>query len=51
MSLSRKYQKLLRDGRAARQDWPTATIQKKLSPQEQERLAVAIALLERLMED
>lgn len=51
ISLSRKCQKLLRNGRAARQDWLTAAIEKKLSPQEQERLAVAIALLERLMED
>jgi DNA-binding MarR family transcriptional regulator len=51
MSLSRKCQKLLRDGRAARQDWLTTTIQKKLSSQEQDRLASALGLLARLMED
>jgi DNA-binding MarR family transcriptional regulator len=51
MSLSRKCQKLLRDGRAARQDWLTTTIQKKLSSQEQERLASAVDLLARLIED
>lgn len=51
MSLSRKCQKLLRDGRAARQDWLTTTIQKKLSSTEQERLASALNLLARLIED
>ena len=51
MSLSRKCQKLLKDGRAARQDWLTTTIQKKLSSQEQERLASAVHLLARLIED
>ena len=51
MSLSRKCQKLFKDGRAARQDWLTTTIQKKLSSLEQERLASAIDLLARLIED
>jgi DNA-binding MarR family transcriptional regulator len=51
MSLSRKCQKLLKDGRAARQDWLTTTIQKKLSSQEQENLAAAANLLARLIED
>jgi DNA-binding MarR family transcriptional regulator len=51
ISLSRKCEKLLKDGRAARQDWLTTTIQKKLSVQEQERLASAVGLLARLMED
>jgi DNA-binding MarR family transcriptional regulator len=51
MSLSRKCEKLFRDGRAARQDWLTTTIQKKLSSQEQERLASAVNLLARLIED
>ena len=51
MSLSRKCQKLFREGRAARQDWLTTTIQKKLSAQEQERLASAVNLLARLVED
>lgn len=51
MSLSRKCQKLLKDGRAARQDWLTTIIQKKLSSKEQERLASAVDLLTRLVED
>jgi DNA-binding MarR family transcriptional regulator len=51
MSLSRKCQKLLKDGRAARQDWLTTRIQKKFSSREQEKLAFAVDLLARLMED
>jgi DNA-binding MarR family transcriptional regulator len=51
MSLSRKCRKLFRDGRTARQDWLTSTIQRKLSSQEQERLASAVELLGRLIED
>jgi DNA-binding MarR family transcriptional regulator len=51
MSLSRKCQKLLMDGRTARQDWLTTIIQKKLSPHEQEKLAAAVNLLARLIED
>ena len=51
MSLSRKCQKLFKEGRAARQDWLTTTIQKKLSSQEQEKLSAAISLLARLIED
>jgi len=51
ISLSRKCRRLLSEGRAARQDWLTATIQRKLSAQDQEKLAVAIELLTRLLED
>src|SRR6202453_4983910 len=51
MSLSRKCQKLLKEGRAARQDWLTTTIQKKLSSQEQEKVAAAVNLLTQLVED
>lgn len=51
MSLSRKCQKFLKEGRAARQDWLTTTIQKKLAVQEQEKLAAVLELLERLVED
>jgi len=51
MSLSRKCQNLLKDGRAARQDWLTTTIQKKLSSGEQEKLAATVNLLARLIED
>jgi DNA-binding MarR family transcriptional regulator len=51
ISLSRKCQKLLREGRAARQDWLTTNIQKKLSSREQQKLASAVDLLARLIED
>ena len=51
VSLSRKCQKLLKEGRTARHDWLTNTIQKKLSALEQERLAAAVGLLARLVED
>ena|ERR1700761_1048213 len=51
MALSRKCQKLLREGRAARHDWLTKTIQQKLSSQEQEKLAAAVSLFARLLED
>lgn len=51
MSLSRKCEKMLKEGRAARQDWLAATIHKKLSSQEQEKLATAVELLARLVED
>ena len=51
MSLSRKCQKLLTEGRTARQDWLTTTIQEKLSVQDQEKLAAAVELLARLVED
>lgn len=51
MSLSKKCEKLLREGRAARQDWLTATILQKLSVQEQRQLSTALELLSRLAED
>ncbi len=51
MSLSRKCQKLLKEGRAARQDWLASTIQKKLSARDQQKLAAAVDLLARLIED
>ena len=51
MSLTPKCLKLLQEGRAARQDWLTTTISKKLSVQEQEKLQAALALLTRLVED
>ncbi|MGY2736954.1 MarR family winged helix-turn-helix transcriptional regulator [Sphingomonas sp. UYP23] len=37
--------------RAARQDWLFRTIQSRLSPQEQDQLAAAVALLQRLVDD
>jgi DNA-binding MarR family transcriptional regulator len=51
MSLTPKCLRLLQDGRAARQDWLTATISQKLSVQEQKKLHEALALLARLVED
>ena len=51
MSLSRKCQGLLKEGRAARQDWLTTTISQKLSAHEQEKLQAALELLARLVED
>ena len=51
MSLSKKCEKLLRESRAARQDWLTTTILQKLSAQEQQKLSAALELLSRLTED
>jgi DNA-binding MarR family transcriptional regulator len=51
MSLSRKCQKFLKEGRAARQDWLTTTIQEKLSVQDQEKLGAVLEVLARLVED
>ena len=51
LSLTKACQKLLREGRAARQDWLTARIQEKLSTREQETLAASLTLLTRLVED
>ena len=51
MSLSKKCQKRLREVRAARQDWLTATIVQKLSAQEQQQLSTTLELLSRLTED
>jgi DNA-binding MarR family transcriptional regulator len=51
ISLSRKCRKLINDGRAARQDWLASTIQERLSAQDQKKLAAALVLLARLIED
>jgi DNA-binding MarR family transcriptional regulator len=51
LSLSKTCQQWIQDGRTARQDWLTRTIQSKLSGQEQEKLAAAVELLARLVED
>jgi DNA-binding MarR family transcriptional regulator len=51
MSLTPKCLKLLREGRAARQDWLTATITSKLSAKEQQRLQGALEVLARLVEE
>jgi DNA-binding MarR family transcriptional regulator len=51
ISLSKKCEKLLRESRAARQDWLTTAILQKLSAQEQQKLSSALKLLGRLTED
>jgi DNA-binding MarR family transcriptional regulator len=51
MSLSKKCEKLLKEGRAARQDWLTKIILQKLSAQEQQQLSTTLDLLSRLTED
>jgi DNA-binding MarR family transcriptional regulator len=50
MSLSKKCEKLFREGRAAKQDWLTTTILEKLSAQEQQKLFTTLELLSRLAE-
>ncbi len=51
ISLTKKCQTLIREGRAAKQDWLTARIQNKLTVLEQEKLAAALELLSRIAED
>jgi DNA-binding MarR family transcriptional regulator len=51
VSITKRCKKWIDDGRAARQDWLTQAIHRKLSPQEQRKLAAALPLLARLAED
>jgi len=51
LSLTDAFQKRIREGRAARQDWLSSAIQARLSPREQEEVASAVALLRRLADD
>jgi DNA-binding MarR family transcriptional regulator len=51
LSLTDDCRKLLREGRAARQDWLTRTIEARLSPQHQAEVANAVELLQRLVND
>ena len=51
LSLTKKCRDLIQERRAAKQDWLTRTIQAKLSAQEQEKLAAALEILARLVED
>ena len=46
-----KCKKLLKEGRAARQDWLAQAIRQKLSPQEQKQLSSALHLLAQITED
>lgn len=51
LSLTDACRKRIQEGRAARRDWLTAAIQAWLSPQEQDAVAAAVALLKRLADD
>lgn len=51
LSLTDACRAWVQEGRAARQDWLTRTIAARLSAQEQDHLAAAVALLCRLIED
>lgn len=51
LSLTDACRKWAQEGRAARQDWLTRTIQARLSPQEQDELAAVVELLKRLIDD
>lgn len=50
LSLSETCRRSLREGRAARQDWLSHTIAERLSANEQQELASALALLRRLLD-
>ena len=50
LSLTAACREALRSGRAAKDDWLLRAIQTKLTPDEQQQLAAAIGLLERLGE-
>jgi DNA-binding MarR family transcriptional regulator len=51
LSLTDACRKWVEEGRAARQDWLTHRLQARMSPPELERLAEAIELLKRLVDD
>jgi DNA-binding MarR family transcriptional regulator len=51
LSLTKMCRKRIQERRAAKQDWLTRTIQTRLSAQEQEKLAAALEILARLVED
>jgi DNA-binding MarR family transcriptional regulator len=51
MSLTKTCRKFLEDGRAAREDWLTQTIERNLSLPEQKKLSAALRLLARLVEE
>jgi len=50
-SLTKMCRKRIQERRAAKQDWLTRTIQTRLSTQDREKLAAALAILARLVED
>jgi DNA-binding MarR family transcriptional regulator len=50
LSLTEKCRSLIHEGRAARQDWLTRTLEAKLSRDEQAQVLAAITLLNRLVD-
>ena len=50
-ALTEAFRKSVEEGRAARQDWLTRTLQARLSPQEQDEVVRAVELLRRLVDD
>ena len=51
LALTDACRQWIEEGRAARQDWLTRTLQARLSPGEQDKLAEAVGLLKRLVDD
>jgi len=51
LSLTDACRQWAKEGRAARQDWLTRMLQARLSPQEQDKLAEAVELLKRLVDE
>lgn len=51
LSLTEACRTWVEEGRAARQDWLSRTLQARLSPQEQDEVAKAVELLKRLADD
>jgi DNA-binding MarR family transcriptional regulator len=51
LSLTDACRKWVEDGRTARQDLLTRLIEARLSPQEQDEVAIAVELLKRLVDD
>ncbi|CAG9266960.1 DNA-binding transcriptional regulator, MarR family [Paraburkholderia unamae] len=50
-SLTQAFRDWLKEGRAARQDWLSRTIEARLTGAEQQQLAAAVELLKRLVAD
>jgi DNA-binding MarR family transcriptional regulator len=50
LSLTPACREKIKNGRAARQDWLCRAIEAKLTPQEQQQLATAVRLLNRLVD-
>lgn len=51
LSITEACRKHIEDGRAARQDWLSRTVEARLSSEEQDQLLSAIKLLQRLADD